>query len=80
MYVDLDHRKEGIGGKLLDHEIAYAKNQLNAKAVYLAVESSNTVALDLYRSRGFRSWGREPFALFSDGEFFDEDHMLLALT
>lgn len=58
MYVDLDHRGNGIGGKLLDLAIEHARIRLNSKAVYLTVESGNSAALRLYESRGFQSWGR----------------------
>ena len=76
MYVDLEHQGNGIGGKLLDLAIGHARNRLNSKAIYLTVESGN-IAQQLYKSRGFQSWGTEPYALFSDGIFYSEDHLVL---
>jgi len=36
-------------------------------------------ARKLYESLGFIAWGREPASLWLDGEFIDEDHMVLDL-
>ena len=80
MYVDLDQRKKGIATQLLDLAIEHAKNRMGAIAIFLSVEASNSSAQKLYSSRGFKCWGREPFALLSEGVFFEEDHLILKLS
>lgn len=80
MYVNAAHQGQGIGGKLLDIAILHAKKEMRAQTVSLTVESSNLSAVRLYESKSFRSWGREPKALFFDGQFFDEINMTLDLT
>jgi ribosomal protein S18 acetylase RimI-like enzyme len=79
MYVDSNRRNKGIGAGLLDLAIQHAKEKMNATGVYLSVESSNSAAKNLYKSRSFRVWGTEPRALYVDGRYFDEDHMALDL-
>jgi RimJ/RimL family protein N-acetyltransferase len=81
MYVDVDQRGKGVGAKLLDLAIQFAKEQMNVVTVNLSVESSNLSAKALYSSRGFKSWGLEPLAMRSaSGEYSSEDHMSLILT
>lgn len=52
--VYLHHRGHGIGRKLLDHELARAAG----RPVSLITESTNEVALGLYKSRGFAEAAR----------------------
>ena len=52
--VYLHHRGHGIGRKLLDHELARAAG----RSVSLITESTNEVALGLYKSRGFAEAAR----------------------
>ncbi len=47
------HRREGIGGALLDDALERFRHD-GAKVVYAAVEGDNRPSLDLFRSRGFR--------------------------
>ena len=79
MYVDVDSRTKGVGGKLLDLAIQHARNRMKVAAVYLSVEFKNIAAKRLYESRGFKVWGTEPRAMAAGGVFFEEDHMVLLL-
>jgi ribosomal-protein-alanine N-acetyltransferase len=45
-------REKGVGGKLLDEVLAFARRS-KAKSVYLEVRVSNTVARKFYAKRGF---------------------------
>ena len=45
----------------------------------LGVESKNDAAMYLYSSLGFKTYGLERRALLVDGEYFDEELMVLEL-
>ena len=45
----------------------------------LAVVTRNRRARGLYKALGFETYGTEPRALFVDGEYLDEEHMVLLL-
>lgn len=80
MYVDVGQRGKGVGAKLLDIVIQFAREQMKVATVSLSVESNNLPAKALYASRNFKGWGTEPLAMRSaDGEYFSEDHMSLVL-
>ena len=51
--VDKDHREEGIGSKLLDHIINYAKENC-ASEIWLEVATKNIAAINLYQKYGFK--------------------------
>jgi ribosomal-protein-alanine N-acetyltransferase len=54
-----DHRREGIGWKLLDAVLRELHGQ-RAAALFLEVDETNTPALALYRRLGFLEVGRRP--------------------
>ena len=81
MHVDVTHRRQGLGGQLIDLAIRHAREEFHSAVVSLIVESSNTSSRQLYESRGFQCWGTEPYAAREgDGRFTSEDHMYLRLT
>jgi ribosomal protein S18 acetylase RimI-like enzyme len=41
------------------------------------VATTETAAVNLYRSLGFKPFGREPRALRVEGKFIDEEYMVL---
>ncbi len=49
-------RGRGLGSRLLEHLIDHARS-IGAREVYLEVRPSNTVAIHLYRARGFSQVG-----------------------
>lgn len=49
-------RGRGLGSRLLQHLTQYA-GSIGAREIYLEVRPSNTVALNLYRARGFSQVG-----------------------
>lgn len=51
--VDKGHREEGIGSKLLDHIINYAKEN-GASEIWLEVATKNIAAINLYQKYGFK--------------------------
>ena len=56
--VDPRHRREGIGGLLLDDALAIFQRS-GASVAYGAVEEENEPSLRLFRSRGFRTVERK---------------------
>jgi ribosomal protein S18 acetylase RimI-like enzyme len=57
MMVARDHRRQGIGGQLLDESLGWARER-GVHKVILEVWPHNVAAIALYRSRGFTVEGR----------------------
>lgn len=77
MYVDSDYRRRGVGRALLEVLIERVRRLPDLRMVELSV--TQAPARKLYESLGFVVWGREPASLHLDGEFIEEDHMILDL-
>jgi ribosomal protein S18 acetylase RimI-like enzyme len=77
VYVAPAHRGRGVGRALLDTLLEKAKKDSTLEQILLAVATVQTAARQLYRSRGFQSFGIEPNALKVGGTYIDEDHMIL---
>jgi ribosomal protein S18 acetylase RimI-like enzyme len=70
MYVDKNHRRQGIG-KLLIHEvISYAKAH-DIINLFLTVTSSNLDAIKLYEHMGFIRYGVEEREILHKGTYLD---------
>ena len=70
-----DYRRQGIGQRLLTEALNQAR-ALGAAVAWLEVRPSNSPALNLYHSLGFKEVGRRPH-YYNDTQ---EDAILLALT
>ncbi|PEJ57279.1 GNAT family N-acetyltransferase [Bacillus sp. AFS002410] len=79
MYVNPNYRGKGVGKKVLSEAIQHATQIEDILQIELAVISSNVSAKKLYESVGFESFGTEKRALFVNGEFYDEDHMVMII-
>lgn len=79
MYVAPDKRRNGVGRALLLEAIAFANSISEVWQVNISVNANNKGAFHLYESAGFRQFGREPGAMFINGELHDEIHMSLRL-
>ena len=79
MYVPIEEQGKGTGRALLSRAIELARGMAGLEQLHLAVVSRNSRARDLYASFGFETYGVEPRALFVDGEYLDEEHMVLFL-
>ena len=77
MYVPTEEQGKGIGRALLARALELAGALPGLEQVELHVVTRNTRARDLYGSFGFATYGTEPRALFVDGEYLDEEHMVL---
>lgn len=79
MYVMPEARGKGVGKALLNEAIAEARNDGGFDQLQLAVVTTNHSARQLYRSLGFEVYGIEPRALKKDGQYWDEELMILRL-
>ena len=76
VFVDPAYRRTGIGRRLMESAIERAKAS-GAELVQLTVGAQNPRAQTLYLSLGFVVYGREPRGMRIDGEYFDEELMVL---
>jgi ribosomal protein S18 acetylase RimI-like enzyme len=79
VYVSSAHRGKGIGRALLAELLERAKQDPSLEQVLLAVATSQTAAVALYRSFGFETYGTEPRALKVGSTYVDEEHMILRI-
>jgi len=79
MYVAPDHRKRGLGRRLMAGVLEYADTFGSVTQVQLSVSESAPGAQHLYASLGFTAWGIEPNALRVDGRGYDEIQMVKML-
>jgi ribosomal protein S18 acetylase RimI-like enzyme len=79
MYVVPHARRKGVGRTLLLEALTFARSIPEVQQVNLCVNASNTSAIHLYHSCGFREFGRESGAMLINGELHDELHMCLVL-
>ncbi len=77
MYVDPAARGQGLGAKLVDAVLEYARGKVIQ--VHLVVGAENEAARRLYESRGFTSYGLAPRALKVGDRLLDEHLMVCRL-
>lgn len=77
MYVAPEFRHQGVGTALLDRALSHLRQLDGLRQIILAVTASNLAASSLYKSRGFERFGLECDALFINGNYFDEEHLVL---
>lgn len=71
---------QGIGGRLMENVINFAKNTAHTEIISLEVKSDNTRAIKLYRKFGFETIGHFKGFLKIDGKYADFDLMNLYLA
>jgi ribosomal protein S18 acetylase RimI-like enzyme len=79
VYVDPATRGQGVGGKLLDAAIDYARSIPGLLQLELTVACHNAPAYALYERSGFQVFGRHPRGLMLEGSPIDEFLMVLLL-
>lgn len=79
MYVAPEMRGKGIGKQLMNELIKTANNCAGLEQLNLCVVSINESAKKLYKSIGFEVYGVEHNAMKYNGQYFDEDLMVLTL-
>lgn len=75
VYVIEHERRRGTGKMLVTSALDFARTLPGLLQVNLTVTADNAPACGLYRSLGFREFGRETNALIIDGQPYDEIHM-----
>ena len=68
MGVDRAHRKQGLGARLMQIALTWARDEANIAWVDLEVLSVNRAARDLYERSGFSTIGEMPDMFRIDGE------------
>jgi GNAT superfamily N-acetyltransferase len=79
MYVRAEHRRSGLGRRLVEEAIRFARERDDIRQVHLAVTDRAAAAATLYEKLGFVVWGIEPAGLLVNGIELAEKHMVLRL-
>ncbi|MEG9298526.1 GNAT family N-acetyltransferase [Mangrovibacillus sp. Mu-81] len=79
MYVTPEFRANGIARALMDKAILKARELKTVEQINLTVVTTNDAAKGLYVSMGFTTFGLETRALKYNGEYLDEEYMVLFL-
>jgi ribosomal protein S18 acetylase RimI-like enzyme len=79
VYVSPEERGRGIARKILETVLQRASTIRGLEQILLSVAATQTPALHLYRSLGFKSWGCEPRGLRVGDQYIDEHYMILRL-
>ena len=79
MYVSPGFRGHGIAKKLLEEVIQRAKCIPGLEQINLIHISTNSIARQLYEKFGFRKFGTEQHSIKWEGNYYDEDLMVLFL-
>ncbi|MFC1863829.1 GNAT family N-acetyltransferase [Thermodesulfobacteriota bacterium] len=69
IYVDAQHRGQGIGSKLLDESIKLCPS-LGLKNLVAYIFSHNKDSLALFEKQGFTKWGELPEVAEMDGKLY----------
>lgn len=80
VYLSASHRGRGVARGMLEALIAMVRELGGVEHLVLAVGMHNGGARALYQALGFVGFGVEPRALKVDGQYIDEEHMVLRLT
>jgi ribosomal protein S18 acetylase RimI-like enzyme len=79
VYVKPEARGSGISKAMMLEVIRRAKALDGLEQIKLGVRSGQSAARNLYVSLGFESWGLEKRSIKFNGEYIDEDAMVLFL-
>jgi RimJ/RimL family protein N-acetyltransferase len=77
VYLLSEYRGQGVAKKLLLAVIEKARALPGVELIHLGVNPANKPVVGLYESVGFTKWGEEVHALKVNGEYVDEDQMVL---
>jgi ribosomal protein S18 acetylase RimI-like enzyme len=78
VYVAPEARRHGLARQLLQTAIDHARAE-GVHVVQLTVADDASEARRVYERVGFVRWGTEPDALFIEGRFVDDHHMVLRM-
>jgi len=80
VYVRANYRGQGLGRALLTALLDRIKTCHGVEQASLTVVCGQEAAKSLYISLGFRSYGVEPRGLKVEGEYLDDEHMVLLIA
>jgi RimJ/RimL family protein N-acetyltransferase len=80
MYVRPEARGQGVGRALLAEAIRHARAMPGLRQLTLTVTAGNAAAIATYERFGFVAFGNAPEALYVDGCYYDELHMVCHLV
>ena len=70
MYVDKDHRRQGVGKLLIKEVISFARTR-GIINIFLTVTSTNKEAIKLYEHMGFEIYGVEKREIYHNDQYLD---------
>lgn len=79
VFVYAEHRHKGIAKAMFQATLKAVKQLPEIKQIHLGVSEHNTSALRLYQSFGFKTYATEPRTLFVNGQYINEQMMILVL-
>ena len=79
VFVSPEFRNKGLGRALLMAVLEKARALEGLNSILLTVATTQESARKLYASLGFRSFGIEPRAVGVNGQYLDEEYMILTL-
>ncbi len=79
VFLRASHRGEGVGRRMMTLLLEQARKIEGLEQINISVATTQTAAMKLYRSLGFRPYGCEPRALKVNGRYIDEEHLWLHL-
>ncbi len=79
VYVAAEHRRIGLGRRLIDAVVARARTWLGLEVLWLDVTTTNAVARTLYAACGFVGAAIKPRSLKLGDQYYDEELMVLDL-
>ncbi|MDD3712366.1 MAG: GNAT family N-acetyltransferase [Candidatus Izemoplasmatales bacterium] len=71
---------KGLGSRLMEHAINYARITGKIKNIYLEVREDNISAIKLYEKFGFIPVGKMPDKIYQEGEYLAEFVYLLQIS
>lgn len=79
MFTRREFRARGVGKALMQAAVSAARTMQGLEQINLCVAADNEPAKWLYRSYGFRPFGFERNAMKENGNYIDEEHLVLFL-
>jgi RimJ/RimL family protein N-acetyltransferase len=80
LYVPPDRRRSGIGGALVRAAVAHARTLPDLRMLRISVASRSEIALRLFTSAGFRTYGVEPGGRWTPDGYCDVVYLYLPLV
>jgi RimJ/RimL family protein N-acetyltransferase len=77
VYVTPEYRARGIAKSLVETVISQAKSNPEIVQLTICVNTANIIARSLYAKLGFFATGIDKRRLYVDGQFHDEERMIL---